>query len=171
MNIHPLFVHFPIALLTIYSIVELLNGFSFWKKQQWILPIKQFLLFVGVGSAFVTLQTGELAEHALNDKSLESLVETHAFFASASTYIFLALALIYFFRFMSTAVWFESRVPIFLKRIVTLYTKMFDHRVIILFGAVLGLLSIVITGALGGAIVYGPTVDPIVNIVYRLFFN
>ena len=36
--------------------------------------------------------------------------------------------------------------------------------------ALVGIVVITITGALGGAIVYGPEVDPIVSVIYHLFF-
>lgn len=170
MNIHPLFVHFPIAFLTIYAVIELLSTTALLQRQRWLLGTKQFLLFVGTVAAFVTLQTGELAEHALGDRSLAPLVETHAFFASAATYLFLGLSLIYLFQWAHSRAWFESRVPLFLKKITTLYSKIFDHRAVIVLGALAGIVTIVITGALGGAIVYGPSVDPIVSLVYGLFF-
>lgn len=35
--------------------------------------------------------------------------------------------------------------------------------------ALLGLGALMITGALGGAITYGPDADPIVSIVYKIF--
>lgn len=38
------------------------------------------------------------------------------------------------------------------------------------FLALIGLIAITMTGALGGAIVYGPNVDPVVKFVYSLFF-
>ena len=34
----------------------------------------------------------------------------------------------------------------------------------------LGLVAVTITGALGGALVYGPDVDPFVSLIYRLLF-
>ena len=35
--------------------------------------------------------------------------------------------------------------------------------------ALAGLAAITITGALGGAVVYGPNIDPVVSAVYRFF--
>ena len=41
---------------------------------------------------------------------------------------------------------------------------------IVALAALAGLIAISITGALGGAIVYGPDVDPVVSLVYHLLF-
>lgn len=170
MNIHPIAVHFPIALLTVYAILELLSGMSWLRNQPWKTGVKSFLLVVGTVFAFFTLSTGEGAEQTVTDRSLHSLVETHAFFASASTYIFLGLALIYIFRTARTRLWYVTKVPKVLRTIIDWYSRAFDRRWFIALVALVGLVAITVTGALGGAIVYGPDVDPIVKAIYNIFF-
>lgn len=64
MNIHPLFVHFPIALLTVYAVAELLR-FKRLTSQVWWWNVKTLLLGVGLLGGFATLQTGEIAEELI----------------------------------------------------------------------------------------------------------
>ena len=186
MNIHPLFVHFPIALLVVYTFLEvgsllvlgilrvfrregpsvgvLLSGKSFH-------DIKAFLVVMGTALAFVTLQTGEWAEHALRTTTSEGvrfatssspfrLIEMHSSFATASVAVFTILAVAYICRLA----WFRKfKIFNFVSELVL---NPWIRVILALVGAVL----ILITGALGGAITYGPTTDPFVSMIYGWFF-
>lgn len=165
MNIHPIFVHFPIALLTIYALFEIFA----WKKLQalsWWIYVKATMLFVGVLSSFAALNTGEMAEDIVGESRL---VEMHASFATASTWLFVALSIVYLVRFI-----LESSYIINFPKLQNLlngiqnYINTFSFLIPAI--ACIGLVLITITGALGGAIVYGPDVDPVVSFVYHLFF-
>lgn len=90
MNIHPIFVHFPIALLFFYSVGEFLILFPFVKEKNKWKDLLFVVLFVGVVFSLFTLQTGEVAEHLINAErgsDLRNLIEKHALFASISVYI------------------------------------------------------------------------------------
>ncbi|MCX6747864.1 MAG: hypothetical protein NTW98_02895 [Candidatus Nomurabacteria bacterium] len=84
-NIHPLFVHFPIALLLVYSLIKILPLAKYFPNVAWK-HIERALLVFGVLGAFASMTTGETAEHLTNPN--EKLVETHAFFASFSTWVY-----------------------------------------------------------------------------------
>ncbi len=166
MNIHPLFVHFPIALLSIYSIIELLRV-----KQLTRLPylfyIKGFLVILGTLASFVTMQTGEWAA----GNSFSEIVEKHEFFAGVSTYTFAIIAIAY------ALVWLKES-PLKSKITHSMFRKIYEiaetnaesilRSPLVLVLALIGLVAITVTGALGGAMVYGPTVDPIVTFIYNL---
>ena len=169
MNIHPILVHFPIAMLTIYAIAELIRV-----KKITDLPyyfyIKASILFIGVLGAFASLSSGEAAEHSVS-RSLNNLVEVHSAFANASTWIFGIIAIIYLIIWISKSSFnqklLESKFASIWSIKVNIANKILDSYFMILV-AFIGLISITITGALGGAIVYGPDIDPIVNFIYNL---
>jgi uncharacterized membrane protein len=84
-NIHPIFVHFPIALLFIYSVIKIIPFQKWLPKISWI-QIERVLLFVGVLGAFSALYTGDIAEH-LTDPNRQ-IVELHSSLAYLSTFLY-----------------------------------------------------------------------------------
>lgn len=172
MNIHPILVHFPIALLTIYALLEIFSLLKKVREYEWLEHIKAFLVIVGVLSAFFTLSSGEVAENMINkgDPILHKLVETHGFFASVSTDIFLGIAILYALRFIKTKTWY-GKFPVLVQNTFNKVSMLLDRRWVLILGALVGLLSITITGALGGSIVYGPGIDPVADIVYKILIQ
>ncbi len=168
MNIHPIFVHFPIALLSIYAFFEVVRIKS-WQQSAWIKPVKTILVSIGVIFAYISLSTGETAEHLLSDDRLLALVEKHSFFASATTYLFLVPALAYCFGLILSSS-FATKIPVVITRLMTWYSTKIAIAPVRIACAILGTIAVLIVGALGGAIVYGPATDPIVWFVYNLFF-
>ena len=158
MNIHPFFVHFPIALLVVYAVLEILPLNNRYPSVKWI-HIKAALLFIGVIGAYFSVVAGEFAEKLIQDEALKEVVETHAFFATTATFIFSVLAISYFAS-LKNMDGIASRIANFILQ-----------RKISLFLAFAGLIAILITGGLGASIVYGPDADPFVSFVYKLFFK
>lgn len=168
MNIHPLFVHFPIGLLVVYTVLEIIPLVRWYPQAPWD-AIKTVLLFFGALGAVAAFGTGEIAEKLLADESLEKLIETHSAFAATSTFIFGILASSYLVRWISRHHHiFEGRLRAlsFVGSIADIITK----RKITFLLACAGLVAITITGGLGAAIVYGPDADFIVAAIYSLFF-
>lgn len=166
MNIHPAFVHFPIALLIVYAVLECIRPSYVMKHRSWH-DIKAAFVILGTLSAFAALSTGEMAEENLQG-SQHQLVELHSFFATASTWIFAILAVAYLIALVTEHVsalsshsWWKT-----ISGIGAFIEKPF----IAISLALLGIVSLTITGALGGALVYGPDVDPIVSFIYHLFY-
>ncbi|MFA6503091.1 MAG: DUF2231 domain-containing protein [Candidatus Paceibacterota bacterium] len=177
MNIHPFFVHFPIALLAVYSLLELGAYVSpSLRRQSWMFPVKAFLLFVGVLAALAALVTGGIAEDLIEGVSARAyILEIHAPFAAVTTVLYVVLAAAYLNRVFDRNGWFDAVVATnrFLawgwnvkKSIARLILDTWALPVI----ALLALVGMVITGALGAAIVYGPDIDPAVSFVYHLFW-
>lgn len=164
MNIHPLFVHFPIALLTVYALMEII----WYKKlttQDWWWKLKAMLLVLGTIGGFLALQTGELAEELRGNNSV---IEIHSTYATITVWIFSIILFSYIVTFIEqhlfsavqpgwqkTTFTFAQRISFFVKKIAPLL-------------AGVGLITLIITGAIGGALVYGPDADPVVHFIYSL---
>lgn len=178
MNIHPLFVHFPIALLALYSLLELAScASSRLREQEWVFSVKAFLLFVGVATAFIALVTGGITEDILKEEGDANfyMVGTHSAFAAATTVLYVILAAAYLVRVFDRRGWGNRMVGLnspFMR--IWNFKKYVAHLILdTWFLPILALLSFIgmaFTGALGAAIVYGPSADPFVSFVYHLFW-
>lgn len=163
-NIHPIFVHFPIAFLIIYSAIKILPVERWITSVSWR-PIQRLLLVVGVIGAFVSNSTGEMAEDLVN--ASHDLVEMHAFFAGASTWIYgilLAGEILFFVNSYLVRKNIYTSIHSFLKSIEIIITQKTFSKIL----AFVGLIAISLTGLLGGVIVYGVSADPIAPFVLRL---
>lgn len=158
MNIHPIFVHFPIALLSLYAVFELIR----WRKvlvQPYWFYIKAVLVIVGFLTTFLALATGPEDQF----RSQAALVEVHETFAILSTIVFGIIALIYVIS------WIENSGMKMHRSIIAVNAFLTKPALLIIL-SLIGLCLITMTGALGGAIAYGPEIDPVATFVYGLFF-
>jgi len=164
-NIHPIIVHFPVAMLFIYSIVKILPLKKWFPKVAWR-DIERVLLVVGVLGAFAALATGETAERLIHPN--RQLVETHSTFADITTFIYGALlvgeiaAVINAKNFIYQKSWqWVSTILHFLENV---FCDPFFSAVL----ALIGFIAISITGMLGGVLAYGLSADPIAPIVLKV---
>lgn len=165
MNIHPLFVHFPIGLLVTYAFLEMMR-LRVLTSQPYYKPLKVFLLIAGTAMAYLTAMTGDWAEQMVTETNpdLRDLVERHALFAGTTITIFSLLAGAYI---LDWATHYSRLRPVVTHRCVRATVRIVFVSAPVL--ALLGLAAITITGGLGASIVYGPEVDPIVSMIYSLF--
>ncbi|MBY0328601.1 hypothetical protein K2Q02_00690 [Patescibacteria group bacterium] len=163
-NIHPLFVHFPIALLFVYSIIKIIPLQKWFPAVAWK-HIERALLLVGVLGAFVALSTGETAEHLTRPN--HDLVEAHALFATTATWMYGLLLAGEILSVIIPLITTKITSPKALKAI-TFIKDLLTHSILSTTLAVLGLLAISITGLLGGVMVYGTTADPVAAIVLKI---
>ncbi len=161
-SLHPMMVHFPIACLIIYSLLEFIT-FLMPRRAEKLLLTKEIFLFVGVAAAWAALQTGEAAEHLVSRTGTTGLIiekHNHAAEMTYQTYGFLAL-------------WYALKIVIKCRRhsapagLVTFMANRWVHVGICLF-ALFGMMMVTVTGALGGAMVYGPDADPMVRFIYDI---
>ncbi len=163
-NIHPIFVHFPIALLTIYGILELVR-FRRIKDQPYWFYVKAVMVIIGAAAGWVTFLTGEMAEGMIPAGASVNwnLLNTHSTFALLSVIIFSVLAVGYIIA------WFERAgyawTPLSKLKWLIVETPL------VWLLALAGVACILITGALGGSIVYGPTNDPGTEFIYHLLIK
>lgn len=164
-NLHPIFVHFPIALLFIYSIIRILPLDRWIKGVSWK-DVRVIVLVLGVLGAFASLATGETAEHMI--QANHQLVETHAFFASSATWLYVILligevAIVANRRFVGLLSKYS-----FVLKISRWCEKILANNIVAIILSLLALASITLAGMLGGAIVYGTTADPLAGFVLNL---
>jgi uncharacterized membrane protein len=171
MDIHPIVVHFPIALLTIYSGMEVFMISSLRKKLWWV-PLKRFLLIAGTLGGCAAIFTGDIAADAYEQTNTMALVQMHERFAQLSIGLYALLMMREIFLLALEEGWIHE--PLRLcgcpsQKFETILHRFFPSLLTPLFSTV-AFIALSITGALGGAIVYGPNVDPIVSFFYHLFF-
>ena len=170
MNIHPIFVHFPIALLAMYSIFEILPLVKWYPKAHWD-DIKAALVIFGGLGVLAALATGQLAEGSDLARASEAVLHVHKMFAGATAAVFGILAAAYLLRWI-----FEKHGAAF-SGLATKFSflKSFAdfilNRWIVVPLALIGLIVLMFTGALGAIIVYGQNGDVVTQAVYSLFFR
>lgn len=169
-NLHPIVVHFPIALLTLYSILEILSLFRKVRDSKTVWYIKLFLLIVWLLSVQAALTTGEIAGDAW--RGIRNILEWHETFANASLRCYGIAAIGYIWQWFLydgiTTRWWQkiigSTLHMIIQKIVFLYKK---TRILFIL-AIGGIAALTITGALWGAMVYGTQADPMVELVIKL---
>ncbi len=166
MNIHPLFVHFPIAFLLLYAIIKILPLPRWLPNVAWR-QIERALLVVGVIGAFIASSTGETAEHLVHPP--RQVVEMHSLFADSATWIFAALLLGEIAAWIDTTLCQTGKITsAAIRKVVHIIQGVLCNRIIAFVLALCGLIAITLTGLLGGVMVYGTTADPLAGIVLRL---
>lgn len=175
MNFHSMMVHFPIALLVIYSLFEVIGFRSAHKYVQWFY-VKATFLIVGVLTAFPALTTGGMLENS--PKYDEQILDLHESFASASTNFFGVIAVIYLLAFFYRNAKLNSYINSYktlpeevrtMIHKITRYASIIISSPVVLLTAIIGILLLSITGGLGGILSSGLGVDPIADFFYSLF--
>lgn len=92
MNIHPFFVHFPIALLTFYAIFECIQAKRLLAMREW-LYLKALFLFLGSGGALLAAATGDFGKRLYRIE--RSVISVHETFAYGTIIIFGFICAIY----------------------------------------------------------------------------
>lgn len=156
-NLHPLFVHFPIALLFVYSLVQILPVKRFISSVNWPVVGRIFLI-VGVLGALVSLATGEVAEHLVRPN--HDVVELHAGFAALTTWLYVFLLV----QEMLT-VYITTRLSSPLCKL----QKILSNRVLVILISIIALGTLTVTGILGGVMVHGISSDPLAPVLLKLF--
>ena len=143
--LHPLIIHFPIALLLIAPIFIVVGAVLAPAKGRPYLIAAMVLLLVGTASVFVAIGTGEaagkLAERA---PGMEQVLETHESLAERTQAVFSVLTVIFLVLLA---------VPRLLKRADTrLTTTILPLAFLVLYGA--GALLLINTAHNGGRLVH-----------------
>lgn len=163
-NIHPLFVHFPIAFLLLYSVIRILPLERWLSNINWK-STRLVLLVCGVAGAIFSNLTGEIAEHIVRPN--HDIVETHAFFALTSGWIY-GILLLGELVFVLKSRIFSLVSNVWVKKILDLIDRVLNNKYVVILLSLAGVLAISITGLLGGVMVYGVSADPLAPFVLRI---
>ena len=180
MNFHSMFVHFPIALLMIYSLFELVSFKFITKYDNWFY-IKATFLIVGFTTAFPALFTGDLLEELSERLGTYDprLIELHSTFATATTIFYGVITLVYVIALIAQVAKIQNYIAL-LKFMPAWWGRLFQDtcqgcvaiikRQYLWITALIGIILISITGGLGGILSSGLGVDPFADAIYHLFF-
>jgi uncharacterized membrane protein len=161
MNLHPIVVHFPIALLIVYAVIEVVS-FFLPKRSEKLYMTKIICLWVWVIWSFFALQSGEIAQD-IHWKS--DLIHTHEQRAEKSHIMYMILAIYYLVKIVfEEKIWGNYRVRYLQDYFATV--SIFFHarwvQLLVMLISIIGVLVLTIVGALGWAISRGTWVgDPV----------
>jgi uncharacterized membrane protein len=174
MDLHPIFVHFPIALLVVYAFLEIISVRKLQSLPYWFY-VKAIMVIFGAMGAVVARQTGEFAGEALEKAGLaDKLLETHELFANATTIIFVIMAVAYIVVWVNkdkadfvsgSGLW--VKIWMFASKISRVLVETQLAKLV----ALVGLVCVTITGGLGGMMVFGEKKDPIFVWIYNTFLK
>jgi len=143
-TLHPLTVHFPIALLlvaTLFRLAHLVFARKFQERGAFLLPAYRVLLLIGVIGAWVSVFTGDLADGIVARMLCDpTILHSHELFAIFSSVIFSLALLLEFLMLLLKQL---KKAPI---RLV------FEISVVLLL--IVGSGSLAYTGHLGASLVY-----------------
>lgn len=168
MNLHPIFVHFPIAFLTLYAAMELFR-FNKFTRQPWWFYTKAVLLVAGSVSSLAARQSGELAAKIFSNGAPLPILEKHELFANLTVAIFAALALVHILVWIKKSREFTN--PLFSQTGFLRAAENFLNSPFSWLLALIGLAAVTITGGLGGMLVYGGSADPAFAWFYQKFLT
>ena len=142
--IHPIVVHFPIALLSVYVIIEILAAIT---KKEIVITMARVFLGIGAISILVAALTGNYsahfmrAGHVLNEQTMQ-MIEAHETFATLTIWYFSILAVLHMYFF----------IQIDIKKRFARYKTAIRYIAAVL--AIAGGISLFYTGATGGELVF-----------------
>lgn len=126
------------------------------------------MLVVGIVFAFISLQSGEIAEHIV---WRSALIEMHSQFANITYALYRIILVLYIISREIVGLQLKKYVNnVLIVKIVIISTWMQRCGVVALL-ALVAMISLSITGALWWAISHGPTADPVVSFVYNLLMK
>lgn len=168
MNIHPIFVHFPIALLSIYAVMELLRFRRLMSLKGWRY-VKATFLVLGILGGFAAVFTGDFGREAFPME--RGIIEVHETVAQLTVSIFSLLALYYIVDLFDEFYGMKIRASRYAKLFevsVRIKDRLFEGWFVSAL-ALIGFILLFLTGALGARIVYGENGDIFTQLVSRLF--
>jgi len=164
-NLHPIFAHFPIALLFLYSIIKIIPLRKWFPGVAWK-DIERTLLLIGFLGAYAALSTGGTAARLVHPN--RELTHMHSTFGRATIWIFGILLLGELAAFINAELRARGKSWGVISAILIWIERILCHPAVSVVLALVGLLALSVTGLLGGVIAYGLTADPLAPYVIHL---
>ncbi len=175
---HPIVVHIPVAFLMIFSIFEIITIIFFSKFKDKFFWTKVFLLIVGLLGAQAALSTGEMASHINNGEVSREILRAHENWASLASGIFFGILIAYLFILIYKETKLEEKLSKlinrsdFTKKVFSIKKKIgeffYKNSWIFVLASIAGFIAVSVTGALGGAMVYGKDADPFITMTLKI---
>ncbi len=164
-NFHILFVHFPIALLFVYSLLECLAAKRERERPHWFFIRASFVIVGMLSAHLASALGGAIEENVIRlHPELRSLVEAHSGIATLVTLVYTVVGLSYL------VAWWEKERPerfsranahgAMLRLAKRWATRVLSPRIVVSL-AVLGAIGIIVVVSLGTSIAHGAGTDPI----------
>ena len=177
MNIHPILVHFPVALLTLYAIMEVLRFTKLQSMVGWWYG-KAYLAVVGAVAVSAAFASGDESggRSVLDPATHAKVFELHETWAAVTVTIFVVIGFHYLIELLRrnpSVIRFteKSHLTQQIWNILSRLSRFIGTPMVLVVLALAGLAAITITGGLGGSIVYGADVDPAVSLIYKLMVH
>jgi uncharacterized membrane protein len=150
MNLHPIVIHFPIALLTLYSVLELVRVKKVLDQPYWFY-VKAVLVMTGSLGTILGVATGVMLVGSITAEG-PKIFMLHKYFGLGTLLLSVVSAGAYVFG------WFRpNRFSNFILRPRVVVTLAF-----------LILVFVTITGGLGGGMTRGTNFDPLMAPIFKL---
>ncbi len=127
-DLHPFFSHFPIALICLIGIIELLRLFT-TKIPSFISLI---ILLISTIMSFLSVQSGQIEKNEITDQNVLKIIENHQNFGDIVMWYSIALLLVWF----------------------TLFLKKDDNQILKIFLVFILIAIVIQTALLGGDLVH-----------------
>lgn len=163
-NLHPIFVHFPIAFFLLYSLLRILPLEKRFPRSDWRL-MRIIILVAGLLGAWLASATGDMAAELIHPN--RNILEMHESFANASVFIYFLLFVGEMAKVLPSD-WLKRLRLSFLEPLWKVVVDILSPKWFLVLFSILGALSIAMTGLLGGAMVYGTSADPLTAPVLRI---
>jgi uncharacterized membrane protein len=167
-NIHPAIVHFPIALLGFYAILEIAR-FPWLKNQPWYFYVKAVLVIAGSVAVLAAIIAGSIMANQFKATPLYEIIKVHATSAIVTAVIFIGLGKVYLIAWCNRAG--KRFLPEGLWRVSSSLSNFTLNGPLVVIAALVGLLVLLNTASLGASMVWGPENDPLVRFIYHLYFD
>lgn len=166
-DLHPVLVHFPVALLTVYAVVELARFRALTSRPSWF-ELKSALAVFGFLGSVAAFLAGTVRKAVLEGVGgVDRLILTHSTFALATVVVAGVIAAAHALRLLKGPLLKASTASALVRAPFAAADALLGPVPSALLALlVLGLVTV--TGALGGAIVYGPDADPFVRTITAL---
>ena len=161
-NIHPIIVHFPIALLFIYSLI-IIFPIERWFKNTSFTVTRRVLIILGFLGILASMSSGEAAQDFTSGS--RDVIHAHEAFASASSWLYGLLLAGELLPFVIK--WLPTWL-VWLSPILNFCSKVLRNTTIVWLLALGGLLVLTITGMLGGILVHGTSADPLAPMLLNI---
>jgi hypothetical protein len=163
-NLHVIVVHFPVALLFMYSVIKILPFRKFFPRVEWR-QIERFLLIFGMLGILASFTTGQASRRLVAPQ--RDLVHMHTNFASATAWFYGLLLGGEVFAVLNRAVFNRLKIRP-LSWLGETIEKILCQPALSWFLALAGLICLTITGALGGAMAFGLSADPMTPYILKM---